>query len=559
MPGLFPSGRFVGAGDNVVAQAIPRQAQAVDRRHHRVRVKGRILVLLLPVAHREFQRSRRAHGEIGPAAIAERQVLAPVRRIRLRVVLLDEAARPPHQIQSHQFPPVIRVRALLERRQRARRALPAAQLQLAVLPNEPLRPYPQVFLLRHKETQLIGEVEVRLVVGCCGKQDHPALVACQVVLYHPVALALAIPEIMALVDDHQAEPLDVFRQLLNNPRHRQHPRPHPILIPIVFPHADQVLRADDQRLDAVVILEDAGQGARHQCLAQPDHVADQHAIPLVQVMRGDLHRRLLELKQPIPKILGNLKLRETGARFLGQVVRHLEIDVIGRHRLLARPARLDDLDQFLRDVNAPPVIPTIFEPLRQLRAGVMIQNVDIQLALFGQAGECQVAAPEVACRRIHRVGAEKEIEFRVQRVPQEQFHHDFLGLQLLRQPPQAGFIRISRGANAKLFPELFGEPLLQTDGRLIIELVGLRRQTQGRVQLVRRPALHADKQPTAMPGPPGPLLDVIPKLLPTAQVEVPHAEVRPLTKRQRVLQRRRQMSLDIVEYPRHSAPPNQSH
>ena len=109
-------------------------------------------------------------------------------------------------------------------------------------------------------------------------------------------------------------------------------------IAVVLPHRDQVLGADDQRLQAVVVLEDARHGGRHQRLAQADHVADQHAAALVQVVRGDLHGGRLEVEQPVAELARNAELGQAGARFLRQVVGHLEVDVVRRDQLLRAPS-----------------------------------------------------------------------------------------------------------------------------------------------------------------------------------------------------------------------------
>jgi hypothetical protein len=109
-------------------------------------------------------------------------------------------------------------------------------------------------------------------------------------------------------------------------------------VAVVLPHLHQVLRADDQRLQAVVVLEDARQRRRHERLAQADDVADEHAAALVQVVGGDLHRRLLELEELVAEVAGDAELGQAGARLLGEVVGHLEVDVIGRDRAARAPS-----------------------------------------------------------------------------------------------------------------------------------------------------------------------------------------------------------------------------
>ena len=74
-----------------------------------------------------------------------------------------------------------------------------------------------------------------------------------------------------------------------------------IAVRVVFPHRNQVLGADDERFGVVIVLEDLGQCGSHHRLAQTDHVADQHAATLVQVVRGNLDGSNLEVEQRFAK------------------------------------------------------------------------------------------------------------------------------------------------------------------------------------------------------------------------------------------------------------------
>ena len=77
---------------------------------------------------------------------------------------------------------------------------------------------------------------------------------------------------------------------------------------------------------------------------------------LVQVMGRYLDRSGLKVEQAVTKDLGNPELGKAGASFVGEVVGHLEVDVVGRYQCLPRPAILDDLEQFVCDVDAEPVV-----------------------------------------------------------------------------------------------------------------------------------------------------------------------------------------------------------
>ena len=166
----------------------------------------------------------------------------------------------------------------------------------------------------------------------------------------------------------------------------------------------------------VVVLEDASDGGSHQGLAKSHHVADEHAVALVQVMGRYLDSSGLEVEQPVAEHLGNPELGETGAGFVREVVGHLEVDVVGRYQRFPRPTLFNDLKQLVRDVNAEAVVPPVLEPLLELESGVVVENVHVQLALPGQTGEGQVAASQVANDWVDWIVSEQQVELRVQGV-----------------------------------------------------------------------------------------------------------------------------------------------
>ena len=98
---------------------------------------------------------------------------------------------------------------------------------------------------------------------------------------------------------------------------------------------------------------------------------------------------------------------------LGQVVGHLEVNVVGRKGFPRAQLSSMIADQVVGNVEAPAVVPAILEPAGQLVAGVVVENIDIQLPLVRQAGKRQVAAADKADSGVHLVGAEEQIEFGV--------------------------------------------------------------------------------------------------------------------------------------------------
>jgi len=53
------------------------------------------------------------------------------------------------------------------------------------------------------------------------------------------------------------------------------------------------------------------------------------------------------------------------------------IDFVGCRWLLPRPTLFDDSNQLLRDVEAEPIFPTIFEPVSEFLAGIVIKHIHI--------------------------------------------------------------------------------------------------------------------------------------------------------------------------------------
>src|SRR5262245_44205180 len=65
--------------------------------------------------------------EVGARAVREGQVFAAVGRVGPGIVGLDERTGSPHQVQAHQVPPIVGVRAYLEGGERTRRDLKPAK------------------------------------------------------------------------------------------------------------------------------------------------------------------------------------------------------------------------------------------------------------------------------------------------------------------------------------------------------------------------------------------------------------------------------------------------
>ena len=150
---------------------------------------------------------------------------------------------------------------------------------------------------------------------------------------------------------------------------------------VILPHAHEILRADYQCFQSVVVLEDTGDRRGHQRLAKPNHIADQDAIALVQVMGRYLHCGCLEVEHAVAEVPGNLELSEARTSLVRQVIGHFEIDPVRWYQIRPCPTLLDNFDQLFGDVHAELIGPPILEPLAQFFAGVLIEHIYVQFTL----------------------------------------------------------------------------------------------------------------------------------------------------------------------------------
>ena len=226
---------------------------------------------------------------------------------------------------------------------------------------------------------------------------------------------------------------------------------------------------------------------------------------------------------------------------------HLDVDVVRGNRFRACPALVDDLDQFLGDVDTKPIVPSILEPPGQLVAGVVVENIHVELSLFRQPSEGEVAASQVAYLRVERVLAEEQIELGVEGMAEKQLDHELTGCGLGGQSAKSRFVFIGGKTDHELVAEFLGQLSLENDGCCLVYLFIGSKDTQGRPELVLGRLLHPDQEPAAVAVTTGPLLDKGINLPRASQIEVADAKVRPLRQAHRVRQGSHEMLLDVIE------------
>ena len=156
----------------------------------------------------------------------------------------------------------------------------------------------------------------------------------------------------------------------------------------------------------------------------------------------------------LPKSRGMRNSVRPGARLLGKVVGHLEVDVIGRDGFFA--AQLSSMistsssemsmhkRSFQRSSNQ----------LASLVQASWSRTSTFSSPCLRQPGQREVAAAEVADLGIDRVRTKQEIEFGVERVAQEQLDDDLPGSDLGCQAAQTGFIVVGRDPDRQLVAEV---------------------------------------------------------------------------------------------------------
>jgi hypothetical protein len=116
----------------------------------------------------------------------------------------------------------------------------------------------------------------------------------------------------------------------------------------------------------------------------------------------------------------------------------------------------------------------------------VVEDVHVELALVGKAREREVAAAEVADDGVDGIGAEQQVKLGMKRMAEEEFHHKLPCLQLSGQTTQTRLVGIGWNSEGQLAAELLGQPLLQAQGRVVVELVIALSQTESGAQLVLR-------------------------------------------------------------------------
>jgi hypothetical protein len=176
------------------------------------------------------------------------------------------------------------------------------------------------------------------------------------------------------------------------------------------------------------------------------------------------------------------------------MVGDFDVNMVGRERDFPSPALLNYLDELLGDVDAPTILPPILKPLGQFFGGVVVENIDIQLPLFGETRKSEITRAEKAGDGIVGIGAVAQVELGVERVPEEKFYHHLTAFELVGKAAESDLVGVGRHAQHQLVAKILGEFFLQAKGGLVVQLAAILRNAQGLSKFILRGALHAHEQ-----------------------------------------------------------------
>ena len=164
-------------------------------------------------------------------------------------------------------------------------------------------------------------------------------------------------------------------------------------------------------------------------------------------------------------------------------------------------------------------------------ARIVVEHVDVEFSLLGQASKRQVAAAEVANHWALRVWPKTEIKLRMERVSQEQLDDQFVRRDLSGKAPQSGFIFVGGYPDHELVAKILGQLAFKDDGSGLVDFLLSMQEAHCRPQLVLGHLLHADEQAATMPVAALPPLDQLAELSPPTQIEIADTEVGALGER----------------------------
>lgn len=151
------------------------------------------------------------------------------------------------------------------------------------------------------------------------------------------------------------------------------------------------------------------------------------------------------------------------------MVGHFEVDVVRGDGFFTGPAFVNDGGEFLGDVKAPLVFPAVIEPIDEFFGGILLQDIEVEFALTGEAGKGEVAAAGVADDGGEVVLAVEKVELGVEAMAQKEFDDEFAVADLLGEAAETVFVGVGGGTEGELLAEFFSELAAELNGRLVAD------------------------------------------------------------------------------------------
>ena len=539
-------GRWLRMQVKILLQAVARQMQAANGVHDGGREQRGVLIALVAFINVELDRARLAFWEIRAASVGVGDEVAVARLVLLRVVLLDERARTAHQKEPHQVTPVVGERTRLKRTQRLGIDLELRNVFGGEITQPTFGTHAEIVIVGKKQPELIGDIG-EFLVERRGREQHGELrVLRDVISDGEIATALAIPQVVAFVNDH--EPMaDELREIIHNFAKRHDAPAQSVALAVVLPHWHKIRRTQDEGLQVVAVFHQSGERRRHESFSKTDHVTEQHAATFFQMSGGNEHGGALEWEKFLMELFRQFVAVLAVTRFLGKMPRHFEINVVRRQEVGPRPTLINDVGKFVGNIETPAVRPAVVKPLGEFVRRVVIKHVHVQFTLRAQTGKCEVAAAEKTGDGVVGVGAEAEIKFGVKRMREKQLHGEFLRAKLTGQTTKRGFI-VARGTSpSELILEGFRRLLPHPFSGGVVQKFAAPHALQRIAEFRLLQSLHPDQQTTLLPVTARPRFDMCVYRFPTAQVEIADAKIGTVGDGEGLPQSGQQIGLDVIE------------
>ena len=163
-----------------------------------------------------------------------------------------------------------------------------------------------------------------------------------------------------------------------------------ILIYIALPHLHKICRTKNQCTTSMLHFINLCNSTCRNRFSQSYNIPNHRSTTFLKVTGRYLDRSLLEVKKLFFELLWKIVFTDTCPRLLTQVVRSLQINIIGKH-FFTGPTFHKDLSQLIRYVYTEFLVPLVLKPIGKNLSIGAVCNLSIKFPLSLKPGKGQVA------------------------------------------------------------------------------------------------------------------------------------------------------------------------